>query len=94
VWPAGHITLADRACVDAFTKNVLSTCPKEVVLKLSIAQRRCKEETWPPGQVAWSAGLTCGPHMPNLWPEHYLTPINTVVLPLAESMKRVMFSPL
>jgi hypothetical protein len=23
-------------------------------------------ETWPPGQVAWPAGLTCAPHMPNL----------------------------
>jgi hypothetical protein len=39
-------------------------------------------ETWPPGQVAWPAGLTCAPHMPNLQPQHRLTPpINTMVLP-------------
>jgi hypothetical protein len=45
-------------------------------------QRQCKEETWPPGQVAWSTDLTSAPHMPNLQPEYRLTlPINTTVLP-------------
>jgi hypothetical protein len=69
-------------------------CPVEAVLKVSNAQMRCKEETWMPGQVAWLAGLTSGPHVPNLWPEHCLTPpINTMVLPLAESVKKVRFSP-
>jgi hypothetical protein len=58
-------------------------------------ERRCKEETWPLGQVAWPADLSSGPHMPNLRPQHRLTPtINTMVLPLAESVKRVRFSPL
>jgi hypothetical protein len=33
-------------------------------------------------------------HVPNLWPEHRLTPTNTPVLPLAESVKRVRFGPL
>jgi hypothetical protein len=47
----------------------------------------------PPGQVACSADLTSGPPMPNLWPEHRLTPINTMVLPPAESVKKVRFSP-
>jgi hypothetical protein len=66
------------------------------VLKVSIEQRRCKEETWPPSEVAWLAGLTSGPHSVNLQLQHRLTPlINTMVLPLvAESVKRVMFSPL
>jgi hypothetical protein len=82
VWPASHITLASRPCVGAFPETVLSTCPEEAVLKVSNAQRRCKEETWLPGQVAWSADLTSGPHAPNLWPEHHLNPpINTPVLP-------------
>jgi hypothetical protein len=87
-WPAGQ-------CVGSFTKNVLSTCPEEVVLKVSNAQGQCKEETWPPGQVTWPADLTSEPHAPNLWLEHCLTPpINTTVLPLVESVKRVRFSPL
>jgi hypothetical protein len=82
VWPTGHIILASRPCVRAFPETVLSTCPEEVVLKISNAQRWCKEETWLPGQVAWPAGLTSGPHAPNLQPEHYLNPpINTPVLP-------------
>jgi hypothetical protein len=94
VWSAGHITLAGRACVVLFPKTVMSTCPAEVVLKVSNAQKQCKEETWPLGQVAWPTGLTSGPHTPNLWPEHRLTPpINTMVLPSAESVKKVRFSP-
>jgi hypothetical protein len=52
------------------------------------------EETCLPSQVAWPAGLTSGPHATNLYPEHRLTPINTTVLPLTESVKRVRFSPL
>jgi hypothetical protein len=59
------------------------------------AQRLCKEETWLSDQDAWLPGLTSGPHTPNLQPQHCLTPpINTMVLPLAETMKKVMFSPL
>jgi hypothetical protein len=95
VWPAGHITLAGLHVLEHFQKTVLSMCPSEVVLKVSNAQRWCKEETWPPGQVAWPAELTSGPHVPNLRPQHRLTPpINTMVLPWAESVKRVRFSPL
>jgi hypothetical protein len=93
VWPTGHITLANRPCVGAFPKTILSTCSKKAVLKVSNAQRKCKEETGPPSQVAWQAGLRSGPHMPNLWPEHCLTPpINTMVLPPTESVKKVRFS--
>jgi hypothetical protein len=55
VWPVGHITLDGWPCVGAFSKTVLSTCPEEAVLKVSNAQRQCKKETWPPGQVAWPA---------------------------------------
>jgi hypothetical protein len=45
-------------------------------------------------QLNVAAGLTSGPHVPNLRPEHHLTPpINTAVLPLAESVKIVRFSP-
>jgi hypothetical protein len=74
--------VAGQPCVGTFPETVLSTCPEEVVLKVSNAQRRGKEETWPPGQVAWPAGLTSGLHAPNLQPEHHLTtPINTTVLP-------------
>jgi hypothetical protein len=88
VWLVGHITLADRPCVGAFSKTILSTCQAEMVPKASSAQRWCKEETWP-------AGLTSGPHTPNHWPQHHLTPpINTMVLPPAEGVKRVRFSPL
>jgi hypothetical protein len=64
------------------------------VLKVSKAQRGSMEETWPPGQVAWLAGLTSGPHAHNLRLEHCLTPpINTMVLPRVESVKKVRFSP-
>jgi hypothetical protein len=94
VWPVGHITLAGRPCVRAFLKTILSTCPAEAVLKVSNAQRWCKEETWLPGQVAWLVSLTSGPHTANHRPEHRLTPlINTTMLPLAESVKKVRFSP-
>jgi hypothetical protein len=82
-----------QPCVGAFPKTILSTCLVEVVLKVSKAQRWCKEETWLPGQVAWLAGLTSGPPAPNLRPEHRLTPpIFTTVLPLAEGVKKVRFS--
>jgi hypothetical protein len=88
-----HITLAGRPCVGVFPKTVLSTCPAEAMLKVSNAQRRCKEETWVPDQVAWPAGLTSGPPAPNLRLEQHLTPpINTTVLPSAESVKKVRFS--
>jgi hypothetical protein len=93
VWSVGHITLASRPCVSAFPKTVLSTCPVDAMLKVSNTQRRCKEETWSGGQVTWLAGLTSGPHAPNLWPEHCLTPINTMVLTLAKSVKKVRFAP-
>jgi hypothetical protein len=94
VWPADHITLAGWPCVGAFPKTILSTCPAEVVLKVSNAQRRSKEETWPLDQVARSAVLTSGPHAPNLPPEYRLTsPINTTGFLLAESVKKVRFSP-
>jgi hypothetical protein len=70
-------------------------CPADAVLMVSNAQRRRKEETWPLSQVAWPTVLTSGPHVPNIQPQHCLTtPINTMVLPLAESVKRVRFSPL
>jgi hypothetical protein len=95
VWPAGHITLVGRPCVDAFSKTILSTCPAEAVFKVSNAQRQCKEETWLPGQVAWPVSLTSGLHALNPQPLHCHTPpINTMVLPLAECVKRVRFSPL
>jgi hypothetical protein len=58
--------VAGRPCVGVFPKTVLSMSLVEVVLKVSNAQRPCKEETWPPSQVAWPAGLTSGPHAPNL----------------------------
>jgi hypothetical protein len=84
-----------RPCVGAFPKTVLSTCPAKVVLKVSNAERRCKEETWLPGQVAWPAGLASGPQTPNLQLEHHLTPpINTTVLRPVESVKKVRFSSL
>jgi hypothetical protein len=94
VWLGGHITLAGRPCVGAFLETILSTCPTDVVLEVSNAQMRCKEETWPLGQVTWPASLTIGLPAPNLRPEHRLTaPINTTVLPLVESVKKVRFSP-
>jgi hypothetical protein len=94
VGPTGPTSLASRPGVGVFPKTVLSMCPEEEVLKVSNAQRRCKEETWPPDQVSWSAALTSGPHMPNLWPEHRLTPpINTMVLHPIESVKKLRFSP-
>jgi hypothetical protein len=66
--------VADWPSVGAFLKTVLSTCPAEAVLKVSNAQRWCKEEAWPPGQVAMPVSLTSGPPTPNLQPEHRLTP--------------------
>jgi hypothetical protein len=86
--------VAGQPSVGAFLKTVLSTCPAEAVLKVSSAQRRCKEKAWLPGQVAWTIGLTSGPPTHNLRPEHRLTPpIDTMVLPPAESVKKVRLSP-
>jgi hypothetical protein len=88
------ITLADRPCVGAIPKTVLSTCPTDAVLKVSNGKRWCKEESWPPSQDAWPPGLTSGPHVHNLRPEHRLTPaVNTIVLAPAEGVKKVSFSP-
>jgi hypothetical protein len=36
--------VAGRPCIGAFPKTILSMCPAEAVLKVSNAQRRCKEE--------------------------------------------------
>jgi hypothetical protein len=95
VCPACHFTLASRPCVAAIPKPILSTCLAEAVLKVPNTQRWCKEETWPPGQVAWSPGLTSGSHASNLWPQHRLAPpMNNMVPPPVESVKRVRFSPL
>jgi hypothetical protein len=56
-------------------------------------ERQWSDLTWPPDQVAWSAGLTSGANAPNLRPEHHLSPpIKTPMLPLAESVKKVRFS--
>jgi hypothetical protein len=53
-------------------------------------ERLCMEKTWPPSQVAWPAGLSSGPHVSNLWPQHHLTlPINTMVLPSSFLYSRV-----
>jgi hypothetical protein len=58
-------------------------------------ERQWSDKMWSPDQVSWLVGLTSGHHVPNLWPEHYLNPpINTPVIPLAESVKKVRFSPL
>jgi hypothetical protein len=93
-WAQPSQGVAGRPCVGAFPKTILSTCLAEAVLKVSNAQRRYKEEIWQPSQVPWPASLTSGPHVPNLWPEHRLTPpINTTVLPPTESVKKVRFSP-
>jgi hypothetical protein len=86
--------VASWPCVGALSKTVLSMYPGEAVLKVSNDKRRCKEETRPPDQVAWTAGLTSGPHAPNIQPQHCLTPINTMVLAPSESVKKVRFSPL
>jgi hypothetical protein len=75
VWPVDQITLVGRPSVGALPKTVLSTCSLEVVLEVSNAQRRSKEESWPPGLVAWKVGLTSGPHVLNLRLEHRLTPL-------------------
>jgi hypothetical protein len=81
-WAQPSQGVADRPCVGAFPKTILSTCPAEAVLKVSNAQRQCKEETWSLDQVAWLAGLTSGPHAHNLRPKLRLTPpMNTMVLP-------------
>jgi hypothetical protein len=52
VWLASHITLAGWSSVGAFPKTILSTCLVDVVLEVSNAQRRWREETWLPSQVA------------------------------------------
>jgi hypothetical protein len=84
-WPVGHVLVH-------FQKN-LATCPTEAVLEVSNAQRQYTEETWPPGQVAWPAVMTSGPHTSNLRLEHHVTPpINTTVLPPVEGVKKVRFS--
>jgi hypothetical protein len=46
--------VAGWPCVGVSPKTIFSTCLGEAVLKVSNAQRRCKEKTWPLGQVAWT----------------------------------------
>jgi hypothetical protein len=63
--------------------------------KYPLRERRCYHKAWPPGQVKWSAGLTSEPPEPKLHPRHWLNPpINTLLLLLVESVKKVRFSPL
>jgi hypothetical protein len=45
VWPAGHVTLAGQPYVGAFPETISLMYPEEAVLKVSKAQRQCKEET-------------------------------------------------
>jgi hypothetical protein len=93
VWPAYHMTLASRPCVGTFLKTIFTTCQRKSVRGVPMWESHYKEETWPPSQVAWPTGLSSGPHAPNLQPQHHLTPpINTMVLPPVESVKRVRFS--
>jgi hypothetical protein len=87
-WPAGHVLVH-------FQKRFC----------LRVQQRRCSRYPLPKGGArrklgrpaqlhGRSADLTCGPHAPNLRLEHRLTPpINTILLPPVESVKKVRFSP-
>jgi hypothetical protein len=100
-WPAGHVLphFQKSFCL-RFQQRWCSRYPmpksgaRRKLGRPSNAQKRCKEETWSPDQVAWPTGLTSGPHVPNLRPEHRLTPpINIMVLSPAEGVKKVRFSP-
>jgi hypothetical protein len=97
VWSASHITLASRPRVDTFPKPIFTTCQGESVRgvsNLGMAVQGGNLATRPSCMASWPAGLSSGPHAPNLWPRHCLTPpTNTMVLSLEESVKRVRFSP-
>jgi hypothetical protein len=58
-------------------------------------ERQCCDKDWPPDQVKWPSSLTSVPPEPKLRPRHRLNPpINILLLLLAESVKKVRFSPL
>jgi hypothetical protein len=94
MWHKAHMSSTKlrcgRPCVGALPKTVLSTCPAEAVLKVSNAQRWCKEETWPPGQPdKWAPraqSLAIAPPYSSY--KYHGAP------PPTESVKRVRFSPL
>jgi hypothetical protein len=86
-WPTRHV-------LAHFQKPFFLHVQQKWCSRYPMPKERCKEETWPPGQVAWPTGLTSGSPSPNLRSEHHLTPpINTMVLPLTKSVKKVRFSP-
>jgi hypothetical protein len=72
---------AGRPGPGAFLKTIFPMCQSKSIRGVSNMEKAVERLNVAPGQVSWLAGLTSGPHAPNLWPEHRLTPINIPVLP-------------
>jgi hypothetical protein len=90
---AGPTSLASRPGVGAFWNSTLQMCQGRLVHRVSNAQSWCGHETWPPVHPSWLAGLTSGPPEPHFQQKHWLNPpINTHVLLLVSSAKKVRFS--
>jgi hypothetical protein len=93
VGPAGHTPLAGRPGPGVFPKIVLIMCQSQSVRGVSNV-RKAVEQLIVAARPSFMAGW------PDKWasrvrPEHRLTPpINTPVLPLTESVKKVRFNPL
>jgi hypothetical protein len=85
----------DQPCPGVFPNTVFTTCQSKSVRGVSNVEKvveRLNVATWPSIIVGW----------PNKWASHAQSsarspptpPINTPVLPLVESVKKVRFSPL
>jgi hypothetical protein len=89
----GPTSLAGPSGVGAFSNSTLPMCQGRSVHGVSNAQSRCGHKTWPPDHPSRLGGLTSGPPEPHFRPKHRLNPIiNTPILLLTESAKKVRFS--
>jgi hypothetical protein len=91
--PAGPTPLADRPGPGAFLESIFTICQSMSVRGVSNVGKAVE-------QLNLSARPSCMVGQPNKWasranlrPQHCLTPpINTKMLPLVESVKKVWFS--
>jgi hypothetical protein len=88
-------SLAGRPGFGIFLKSIFNTCQLKLVRRVSNVGKWYYNKAWPPCQIKWPTNQTSGPPDTKLWPRHRLNPsINTLILFLVESGKKMRFSPL
>jgi hypothetical protein len=91
VGPVGPTPLAGRPGFGIFSKSVFNTCQHKSVRRVTIVGK----VVLPQSLVAQPSQVASRPPEPKLRPRNQLNPpINTLLLLLTESVKKVRFSPL